>query len=470
MNKRIMHIIAERDAAVEERNRAISEKNAALDERDAAIQQRDTAISERDSAIRERDNAIAALQFQESTMNSTLGCGIQRGTKRMHQPTNHPANVAEASYKTREPHITDAFPISAISSEAVKSRQAKRTKENKAVPSKTSKSPRKGKKVGEDLNRHVTTAGSKAEWDAQDLGSMNQVNFDEATMQTPICSCTGVPRQCYKWGNGGWQSSCCTTTLSVYPLPQMPNKRHARMGGRKMSGSVFTRLLSRLAVDGHDLSMPLDLKNYWAKHGTNRYITINMSQEEPGAAPPLLVSKIIAFFHLPNPQIFQLFIISSTATFSLGIALIIEWVYHGRHHPGYHWIIYYAPSMIALAVLAWIICLISAAFLDQKDQVHHLLPIIDQQQNQQLQDEIMQLEVAQALHDEKAVVQLQPVHGTCDLTNEPAGAGLRSTVPTSEVKDDDDDDDESTLKRSFSLPMSCINIDFRKIKRISSFS
>uniref|UniRef100_A0A5B6YR75 GAGA-binding transcriptional activator n=1 Tax=Davidia involucrata TaxID=16924 RepID=A0A5B6YR75_DAVIN len=274
MNKRIMHIIAERDAAIEERNRALSEKNAALDERDAAIQQRDTAITERDSAIRERDNAIAALQFQENTMNSTLGCGIQRGTKRMHHPTNHPASVAEASNKTREVHITDAFPLAAISSEAVKSQQAKRTKENKAVSSKTSKSPRKGKKVGEDLNRHVTTAGSKAEWDAQDLGLMNQVNFDEATMPTPVCSCTGLPRQCYKWGNGGWQSSCCTTTLSLYPLPQMPNKRHARMGGRKMSGSVFTRLLSRLAADGHDLSIPLDLKNYWAKHGTNRYITI----------------------------------------------------------------------------------------------------------------------------------------------------------------------------------------------------
>ena len=103
---------------------------------------------------------------------------------------------------------------------------------------------------------------------------MDQISFDESTMPIPICSCTGVGRQCYKWGSGGWQSSCCTTTLSVYPLPQMPNKRHSRMGGRKMSGTVFTRLLSRLAAQGHDLSAPVDLRNYWAKHGTNRYITI----------------------------------------------------------------------------------------------------------------------------------------------------------------------------------------------------
>lgn len=254
MNRKIMHIATERDTAVAERDRALSEKKAALEERDIALQQRDTAIAERDNAIRERDNAIAALHFHENTMNNNAwGCGIGRGTKRNHH------------------HIIDVSPISVISSEAAKS---KRTKEHKNKPVSSKPSRSKGKKVGEDLNRHVTTDGSKAEWDAQDLGLVSQINFDENTMPIPICSCTGVPRQCYKWGNGGWQSSCCTTTLSVYPLPQMPNKRHSRIGGRKMSGSVFSRLISRLAAQGHDLSMPLDLKNYWAKHGTNRYITI----------------------------------------------------------------------------------------------------------------------------------------------------------------------------------------------------
>lgn len=277
MNRKIMHIASERDAAVEERDRALSEKKAALDERDVAIQQRDAAIVERDNALRERDNAIAALHFQENAMNTSSGNGIRRGTKRTHLPTDDPPHLSsQPAYNVREEgHITNAFPISAVSSETAKSHHAKRTKENKSVLTKASKPPRsKGKKVGEDLNRHVTTDGSKAEWDAQDIGLMNYINFDEATMQIPMCSCTGVPRQCYKWGNGGWQSSCCTTTLSVYPLPQMPNKRHSRIGGRKMSGSVFSRLLSRLAAQGHDLSMPLDLKNYWAKHGTNRYITI----------------------------------------------------------------------------------------------------------------------------------------------------------------------------------------------------
>ncbi|EFH62935.1 hypothetical protein ARALYDRAFT_893630 [Arabidopsis lyrata subsp. lyrata] len=54
----------------------------------------------------------------------------------------------------------------------------------------------------------------------------------------------------------------------------MPNKRHSRVCGRKVSGIVLSRLLSRLAREGHELSSPLDLKDYWVRHGTNRYITI----------------------------------------------------------------------------------------------------------------------------------------------------------------------------------------------------
>ncbi|KAK6143383.1 hypothetical protein DH2020_023731 [Rehmannia glutinosa] len=251
MNAKISMLCDEKNAAIKERDRAVAEKKVALDERDIAIEQRDAAIVERDSALRERNNAIAALQFHESTMIALLGGG-SRGVKRTNIPSNHHSNNVQSD----EYH------------------KGTRTKTNTDLKMKSSKKPRKVKKIGEDLNRRVTTDGSKAEWDSQDCGSMDQIRFDESTMPVPFCSCTGVPRQCYKWGSGGWQSSCCTTALSVYPLPQMPNKRHARMGGRKMSGSVFSRLLTRLAAAGHDLSVPLDLKNYWAKHGTNRYITI----------------------------------------------------------------------------------------------------------------------------------------------------------------------------------------------------
>ncbi|KAF8410487.1 hypothetical protein HHK36_003016 [Tetracentron sinense] len=304
--KQIMAIMGERDSAIRERNFALSEKKVALAERDMAILQRDAAISERNSVIMERDNAIAALEYQGNTMNGSNvppcppGFGIPGGTKHMRHPQHihHPSHLAESPYHTREMHVSDAFPTSVVALEAVKPRQAKRMKETKAVSSKkASKLSRKGKKGSEDLNKQITVAKShewrseldmggsscedlnkqlvesKSEWRDQDLG-LNQVSFDESTMPVPVCSCTGALQQCYKWGNGGWQSACCTTGMSMYPLPPMPNKRHARVGGRKMSGSVFTKLLSRLAAEGHNLSIPVDLKDHWAKHGTNRYITI----------------------------------------------------------------------------------------------------------------------------------------------------------------------------------------------------
>nr|GLL48389.1 protein BASIC PENTACYSTEINE6 isoform X2 [Ipomoea trifida] len=298
--KQIMAIMAERDAAIQERNLALSEKKAALAERDTAILQRDTAIAERNNAIMERDNAIATLQYHESSMNTGSmspcppGCQISRGVKHMHHPqqhVQHQPHMVEATYNSRDMHMGDTMPMSPPAPEPAKPRRNKRAKEAKPATSskKTSKPSKRVKKEGEDLNKTMWKGTqemgsasdelnrqmcvSKPDWKDQDLG-LNQVAFDESTMPVPVCSCTGALRPCYKWGNGGWQSSCCTTNLSMYPLPTVPNKRHARIGGRKMSGSAFTKLLSRLAAEGHDLSNPVDLKEHWAKHGTNRYITI----------------------------------------------------------------------------------------------------------------------------------------------------------------------------------------------------
>ncbi|XP_010526572.1 PREDICTED: protein BASIC PENTACYSTEINE4-like [Tarenaya hassleriana] len=239
MNKKIMSILAERDAAIHERNEAISAKGEALAARDDALQQRDKALSERDNALMQRDNALAALQYGENHLPSSRN------------------GMAEEAVRAGETHIPEAFPIS---TETANTKKSKRKKEKKPPVQSKDLNLRAGKKC-------------RTDWESTDVG-LNLITFEETTMPVPICTCTGSAHQCYKWGNGGWQSSCCTTTLSQYPLPQMPNKRHSRMGGRKMSGSVFTRLLSRLAAEGHDLSCPVDLKYYWARHGTNRYITI----------------------------------------------------------------------------------------------------------------------------------------------------------------------------------------------------
>ncbi|XP_057977775.1 protein BASIC PENTACYSTEINE7 [Malania oleifera] len=103
---------------------------------------------------------------------------------------------------------------------------------------------------------------------------LDGTKFDFSGVPSPVCSCTGVPRVCYKWGAGGWQSSCCTISVSEYPLPMSSSRPGSRMAGRKMSNGAYGKLLLRLAAEGHDLTHPLDLKDHWARHGTNKFVTI----------------------------------------------------------------------------------------------------------------------------------------------------------------------------------------------------
>lgn len=104
----------------------------------------------------------------------------------------------------------------------------------------------------------------------------NEADLDFSLVPAPYCSCTGNARVCYRCG-GGWQSTCCTNNVSQYPLPMScmrPGARLARVCGRKMSGGAYRNLLCKLASEGHDLSHPVDLKNHWARHGTNMFVTI----------------------------------------------------------------------------------------------------------------------------------------------------------------------------------------------------
>lgn len=103
---------------------------------------------------------------------------------------------------------------------------------------------------------------------------INGLDMDISGIPIPICSCTGSPHQCYRWGYGGWQSACCTTTLSTYPLPMSEKRRGARIAGRKMSQGAFKKVLEKLAAQGYNFSNPIDLRSYWARHGTNKFVTI----------------------------------------------------------------------------------------------------------------------------------------------------------------------------------------------------
>lgn len=103
---------------------------------------------------------------------------------------------------------------------------------------------------------------------------INGIDMDISSIPIPVCSCTGAAQQCYRWGSGGWQSACCTTGMSVYPLPMSTKRRGARIAGRKMSIGAFKKVLEKLAAEGYNFSNPIDLRTYWAKHGTNKFVTI----------------------------------------------------------------------------------------------------------------------------------------------------------------------------------------------------
>ncbi|KAL3525297.1 hypothetical protein ACH5RR_013669 [Cinchona calisaya] len=287
-----MTIKTGRDAAIQERNMALEERNRAFAERDRAMLQRDVAIAERNSALQERDVAIAALQKHESSVNNmfsdSAGEEVADGAKHMHYQQMHYA-MADAAFSPRGISTSHTLDVAEVASETATPRIVSQPEEVKIT--KSAKSPRLSKRQADGTIKPLTPASSYP-WNAGDILeseeelekkldtskdslALNQVNFDESSMPVPVCSCTGTPQPCYKWGNGGWQSACCTTTMSSYPLPQVENKRYTRVGGRKMSGSVFRKLLNRLAAEGSDLySAPLDLKDHWAKHGSNRYSTL----------------------------------------------------------------------------------------------------------------------------------------------------------------------------------------------------
>ncbi|VVA91308.1 unnamed protein product [Arabis nemorensis] len=150
--------------------------------------------------------------------------------------------------------------------------QTKKRKPNsKAGSTPKAKKPRKPK--DENSNNNTNVSRVKPAKKSVDL-VINGVSMDIAGIPVPICTCTGAPQQCYRWGCGGWQSACCTTNISMHPLPMSTKRRGARISGRKMSQGAFKKVLEKLASDGFNFGNPIDLKSHWARHGTNKFVTI----------------------------------------------------------------------------------------------------------------------------------------------------------------------------------------------------
>lgn len=279
---KLMDVLAQRDAAIAERDTAMAEKKTAFAERDAALLQRDVAYADRNTAWIERDTALAALTMLRSNKDNS-----ETAAKLMHM-VNINVNGPFIEPIGAMPPAADCSPA-ASGPVGGKKQQGKKTQEGgrkrKRAPEGPNSQPRRrGAKSSQKAEMQQPQIPSdamvefKPEVQHEEIARTSYVDVAPydlmLSMPIPYCSCSGGNQQCYRWGNGGWQSACCTNVLSMYPLPMSPTKRGARVPGRKMSGGAFKKILEKLAAEGYDISVPIDLKNHWAKHGTNRYVTI----------------------------------------------------------------------------------------------------------------------------------------------------------------------------------------------------
>jgi len=293
----VLQLIAERDVALLEKNTAIAEKMAACAERDAALLQRDAALADRDSALLKRDAAISALAKVQKESSSRgrkrpSSAGGINGSKLLQRVgfTDHcslPGDFQPNSVMTLGAKSTqDAGEHRAFhGTETQAELQGKQSPGHSpgVMARNTAFRPEMKKPQNWPLPLQRRMQGPQIEGDQEEGQIRESENASRssyttvpvsAPTPTPYCSCTGLNQQCYRWGNGGWQSACCTTHISLYPLPMNPKKRGSRLAGRKMSAGAFDKLLEKLALEGVDVSYSVDLKDHWAKHGTNRYVTL----------------------------------------------------------------------------------------------------------------------------------------------------------------------------------------------------
>ncbi|XP_020522701.1 barley B recombinant-like protein D isoform X2 [Amborella trichopoda] len=292
-SSRMTTVKAERDAAVRERDMAIAEKKAATSERDSAFNQRDMALAQREEAVMERDAALAALeslkrdhpdwhayvaQLAHIFSSTQLGSCVREA--RVDQPIENYAynsNRADGQMGLSGPSQPVVAPTDGSNPDMGPTKNGEKRKggawdgkkpgrRNSATNPAKKRKPAAEKKVGIAQQNPKPTGQKRRE-----RGSSLHKSL---SMPVPYCSCTGANHICHRWGDGGWQSACCTPVMSVYPLPMNPYKKGYRLTGRKMSGGAFQKVLQRLGQQGVDVTKPIDLKDHWAKHGSNKYVMI----------------------------------------------------------------------------------------------------------------------------------------------------------------------------------------------------
>ncbi|OMO60792.1 GAGA binding-like protein [Corchorus capsularis] len=228
----------------------------------AGFHPRDCVVSEATIPMNYRDGWISRDKFFSMLPPTVPNYGMLPETSAAHslpilQPPPDPS--------TRDERMVGRVEEPPANKEGV---QLKKRQAGATPKTPKPKKPRKPKD-----NTNSTVQRVKPAKKSMDI-KINGYDMDISGIPIPVCSCTGTPQQCYRWGCGGWQSACCTTNVSMYPLPMSTKRRGARIAGRKMSQGAFKKVLEKLAAENYNFSNPIDLRTHWARHGTNKFVTI----------------------------------------------------------------------------------------------------------------------------------------------------------------------------------------------------
>lgn len=165
-------------------------------------------------------------------------------------------------------------------------------------------------------------------------------------------------------------------------------------------------------------------------------------------------AKIWQFFRLPNPRILTLFIISSTTSFSLGIAMIVQWVLHGQYHQGFHWMIYSASAITSLPILIWIIFMLFAICSQTS-------PLSSNNKNLSKSQQTLTRDQQQYTDTEAAAATTTTTQdeGPAKVQTEVQTAVRKSPMPFSQPTKRTDDNKQA-LKRTMSLPFFHVHTEY----------
>ncbi|KAK9278573.1 hypothetical protein L1049_028145 [Liquidambar formosana] len=194
------------------RNSAImASANGAFHHRDSGFSQSQIPMDYmRDAWISQREKFLNVLPGNPNF-------GVLPEASRAHP--SHPMHILQPPDSSKDERVAQV-------EEAVGEKESAPLKKRQGAKTQKSPKTKKAKRAPSAPKDDCSPSVQRAKPVKKNTGVViNGIDMDISGIPIPVCSCTGAPQQCYRWGSGGWQSACCTTGMSMYPLPMSTKRR-----------------------------------------------------------------------------------------------------------------------------------------------------------------------------------------------------------------------------------------------------